>query len=578
MIKIPYGISNFTKLIREGRYFVDRTHYLEQLENFFTSYVFFVRPRRFGKSLFLSVLEHYYGLQYKEQFDTLFGKYYIGRNPTPLANQYLILKFDFSQMDTSSFEKTQHSFLQNAKSGGLRFLGKYSQFFDKEDIEKIDRFTFPSHVIQHVLLMAELKAPQHKIYLLIDEYDHFANEILSFRFNEFINMVGKNGFVRKFYEAIKVGTQNGVVDRLFITGVSPLTLDSLTSGFNIATNISLYEEFHDMMGFREEEVKDILRGIEVGEDKMEEMLPLMKRWYDGYLFAKKAPATQKLYNSDMVLYFASEYMREKNYPENLLDPNIATDYNKIRRLFKIKGKEKKHLTYLEVLLETGEIKSALVRQYEIVKRFDKKDFISLLYYTGITTIDRASYTSVFFKMPNYVIKELYYQYFHQILLERSQVGVDSVDLEEKALALALDNDLQPIIEYTESILTELSNRDKMKFDEKYIKIIFTSIFFTARIYTIRNEVEVKKSTTEKGYADILLIQRPPFPVNYQFVIELKYVKKMDASQAEDVQTAAVTQLKEYLQHDDYLQSIDGLRAYVVMFVGNEGRIKSVEID
>ncbi|MGB0930176.1 MAG: AAA family ATPase [Chitinophagales bacterium] len=576
MIKIPYGISNFTKLVTEGRYFVDRTHCIEKLENFFSSYLFFVRPRRFGKSLFLSVLEHYYGIQYKNQFDQLFGKYYIGQNPTPLANQYLILKFDFSQMNTSSFESTYGSFLNNAKNGGIQFFGRYSQFFNKEDTEKIEKFTFPAHVIQHILLMAELKAPNHKVYLLIDEYDHFANEILSFRFNDFIDMVGKNGFVRKFYESIKVGTQNGVIDRLFITGVSPLTLDSLTSGFNISTNISIREEFHDMMGFREEEVKDILRGIEIEEEKLEEMLPSMKQWYNGYLFAKKA--TKQLYNSDMVLYFASEYMREKAYPEDLLDPNIATDYNKIRRLFKIKGKEKKHLTYLEELMQTGEVKAQLVRQFELVKRFDRKDFISLLYYTGIITIHRSHYTSVFFKMPNYVIKELYYQYFHQIILERSQVRIDSVDLEDKALALALDNDLQPLIEYTESILIELSNRDKMKFDEKYIKVIFTSIFFTARIYTIRNEVEVKKSAIGKGYVDILLVERPPFPVNYQFVIELKYVKKSDADTANAVTEAAITQLKNYLQHDDYLQSIESLRAYVVVFVGNEGRIEQVEID
>ena len=539
----------------------------------FQATFFFVRPRRFGKSLFLSVLEHYYGLQYKEQFNTLFGKYYIGQNPTPLANQYLILKFDFSQMNTSSFENTYDSFLNNAKNGGIQFFGRYPQFFSQQEIEKIEKFTFPAHVIQHILLMAELKAPNHKVYLLIDEYDHFANEILSFRFDDFIDMVGKNGFVRKFYEAIKVGTQNGVIDRLFITGVSPLTLDSLTSGFNISTNISLREDFHDMMGFREEEVKAILQGIEVEETELEGILPLMKQWYDGYLFAKKS--TQQLYNSDMVLYFVSEYMRERTYPEDLLDPNIATDYNKIRRLFKIKGKEKQHLTYLEELLETGEIKAQLVRQFELVKRFDRKDFISLLYYTGITSIHHSYYTSVFFKMPNYVIKELYYQYFHQILIERSQVRVELVDLEDKTLALALDNDLRPLIQYTEAILTELSTRDKMKFDEKYIKVIFTSIFFAARIYAIRNEVEVKKSVTEKGYVDVLLVERPPFPVNYQFVIELKYVKKADASKAEEVKSAAIAQLKQYLHHDDYLRSIENLKAYVVMFVGNKGIIEEL---
>lgn len=575
MIKIPYGISNFETLNQRGQYYVDRTHFIEELEGFFSSYLFFVRPRRFGKSLFISVLEHYYGIQHKANFDFLFGKYYIGQNPTPLANQYLILKFDFSQMDTSSFENTYHSFLQNTIIGAANFFAEYPQFFDKEDIAEAKKMTYPSHVFQGILLAAKVKAPNHKIYLLIDEYDHFANEILSFRFNDFIEIVGKNGFVRKFYEAIKVGTHNGIIDRLFITGVSPLTLDSLTSGFNISTNITSYKEFHDLMGFREEEVRDILSGIGIKESELVEMIPLIRQWYDGYLFEEDIK--ERLYNSDMVLYFASQYARENKYPKDLLDPNIATDYNKIRRLFKIKGKEKEHLKYLEELLETGEIKSPLIRQYELSKRFDRGDFISLLYYTGIITIDRPHYTSVFFKMPNYVIKELYYQYFHQILLERSQVGVNAVDLEEKALALALDNDIRPLIAYTESILTELSTRDKMNFDEKYIKVIFTSIFFAAQIYIIRNEVEVKKTATDKGYVDILLLKRPPFKVNHQFAIELKYVKKGDAKQASTIQKEAIVQLKQYLQNDDYLQSLSALKAYVIVFVGNKGRVEKVEV-
>jgi len=323
-----------------------------------------------------------------------------------------------------------------------------------------------------------------------------------------------------------------------------------------------------MMGFRQAEVRDILRGIEVPEDKEEEILSLMKAWYDGYLFGEEA--TAHIYNSDMVLYFAAEYGRKGRYPKELLDPNIASDYTKIRRLFKIKNKEEEHLQYLDELLTTGEISAQLVRQYELEKRFDRNDFISLLYYTGIITIYRSSLVNLIFKMPNYVIEELYYQYFHQMLIERSQLPANQINLNGIIERLALKNDIQPLIAYTEQILRELSTRDKMNFDEKYIKAIFTSVLFTVGAYTIQHEFEVKKSAKDKGYVDILLQKRPPFETKYQFVIELKYVKKAAASQAAAVKAEAIKQLQDYLRHDEYLQKLKHLKAYLVMFVGNEG--------
>jgi len=311
----------------------------------------------------------------------------------------------------------------------------------------------------------------------------------------------------------------------------------------------------------------------VPEEKEEEMLTLMKAWYDGYLFGKEA--TEHIYNSDMVLYFATEYSSQKHYPEYLLDPNIASDYTKIRRMFKIKGKEEEHLNYLDELLTKGQISAQLVRQFELEKRFDRDDFISLLYYTGIITIYKSSLARLTFKMPNYVIEQLYYQYFHQILIERSQLPTNQIDLHGIIEDLALKNHLQPLITYTQQILRELSTRDKMNFDEKYIKTIFTSILFTVGVYHIQHEYEVKKSSIDKGYVDILLQKRPPFETKYQFVIELKYIKKEAAAQAATVKAEAIKQLQAYLQHDDYLQKLKQLKAYLVIFVGNEGEFVEV---
>lgn len=570
MIKIPYGISNFQTLVERGQHFVDRSMYVEKLESFFSSYLFFIRPRKFGKSLFISLLEYYYDILYKDRFDRLFGQYYIGKHPTPLANQYLVLKFDFSQIDTSSAENTFKAFLSNVKNSARTFTGRYRDILGEQDDHEIKKLAFPADVIQALVRMMSLHAPNHKIYLLIDEYDHFANEILSFRFDDFSKMVAKNGFVRKFYEAIKAGTQSGIIDRFFITGVSPITLDSLTSGFNIPANISLDAEFSSMMGFRKSEVLEIMRGVGVPPEQEAEVMRVLKEWYDGYLFGKHAE--EYIYNSDMVLYFAAEYSRKQRYPEILLDPNIASDYSKIRRIFKIKGREKEHLSYLDELLTNGELTSTLVHQYELERGFGRDDFISLLYYTGIITIAESSTFAARprFRMPNYVIKELYYQYFHQIVREQSELALDQVDLGGIIEDLLLKNELKPMVEYIQGILQALSVRDKRKFDEKYVKIIFLSAFFNLGFSHIRSEYEVKKSPTEKGFVDILIERRPPYDIPYQFVMELKYVKKEDAVKAEEVKQAAIVQLQSYLDHDERLQQLDNLKAYVVLFVGNEG--------
>lgn len=574
MIKLPYGISNFETLVSNGYIYIDRTPYVEQLEQMNQRYLVMVRPRRFGKSLFLSVLEHYYGLEYRDRFDQLFGSYYIGQHPTPSANSYLILKFDFSQIDTSSFENTFASFLQNVKESAKRYVSRYPQFFAKEELAPIDELDFPSHVIQRLLTATEFQAPNQKIYLLVDEYDHFANELLSFHFEEFNKIVGQNGFVRKFYESIKTGTQSGIIDRLFITGVSPLTLDSLTSGFNMSTNITLEEEFNHLMGFTQSEVLGILRGIEIPQEEEEEVMALMKDWYDGYLFSTNAQG--HVYNSDMVLYFASIYAAKRRYPEELLDANIASDYRKIRKLFTIKDKEIEHLAHLDELLKKGELVSKLVRQFELNRRFDREDFISLLFYTGIITIDGKILDQAVFKMPNYVIKQLYYQYFHQVMLERTELVDRRIKVERLIATLALENELEPLIQYTQEILQELSVRDKQNFDEKYVKVIFTSAFYNSGIYTIHNELEVKKSATEKGFVDLLLQKRPPYETKYQFLIEFKYVKKEDAAKAASIKAEAIKQLEGYLHHDPFLQELKQLKAYVVVFVGNEGEYVEVK--
>ncbi|MEZ4713768.1 MAG: AAA family ATPase [Caldilineaceae bacterium] len=274
----------------------------------------------------------------------------------------------------------------------------------------------------------------HKIYLLIDEYDHFANELVAFRLDDFKTSVGRNGFVRKFYESIKTATAEGIVDRLFITGVSPLTLDSLTSGFNIGTHLTLDLEFHNLMGFTEEEVIAILQGSGLAADRIPTALDDLRQWYNGYLFHPKAQG--RLYNPDMVLYFASKVGRTGEYPEELLDTNIASDYGKVRQLFKVEGQEVQNFAVLQELITEGQISARLTRQFSFEKTFTYDDFVSLLFYLGIITVKTGELSRLSFEAPNFVIRQLYFDYFQQLILQESDLRTNDLRIYDRVLKLA----------------------------------------------------------------------------------------------------------------------------------------------
>lgn len=568
MLKLPYGVSNFSQLASEAYYFVDRTPFIAQLEQMNERYLFYLRPRRFGKTLFVSMLQCYYGLEYAAEFANIFGNYAIGQKPTPLANRYLVLKLDFSHINTQTSESTYQGFLNNVKFGIKDFLTAYHFCFEPEDETYILVGESPTDLLSRLLTQLRRrqseKQTDYKIYLVIDEYDHFANELVAFRLDEFKNSVSRNGFVRKFYERIKTGTGDGVVDRIFITGVSPLTLDSLTSGFNIGKHLSLDMQFHQMMGFSEQEVATILTGVGVVESNLPGIVADLRQWYNGYLFNSKAKT--KLYNPDMVLYFASEYSRSQEYPEELLDINIASDYGKLRELFRVEGQEVQNLAVLDELITQGQVSAQLTRQFSFEKDFTRDDLISLLFYLGIVTIKAAELSRFIFEPPNFVITQLYFTYFQQIVLRRASLRADDLRIYDRVLKLAQENDIAPLIEAVESILLQLSNRDAVGFDEKYVKAIFASLLYPTQIYTVFSEYE-----TKRRYVDLLLTRRPPIDPNYQFAFELKYIKQQDADQLETVKAEGLTQIRKYLRHEK-LQVLTDLRAWLVIFVGPKAQV------
>jgi Predicted AAA-ATPase len=563
MLKIPYGESDFEKVITKGFFYQDRTAFIRNLE-VAPSFLYYLRPRRFGKSLFVSMLQYYYDLDYQSQFETLFGHLDIGKNPTPLANQYIILSFDFSRIQTNTPENTFNGFLKNVREGVGLLLSRYPQFFPADIHASILDNTQPNEMVmdlfyQYRKIAATQKLP--KIYLLIDEYDHFANELISFDFKFFEKSVTENGFVRKFYETIKAATGNGSVGRLFITGVSPITLDSMTSGFNIGTNLSLSLPFHSMMGFEEAEVQGILEGIHIEKDEIPLILNDLRDWYDGYLFHIRAKS--HVYNPDMVLYFSIHYQLTGRYPDQLLDPNIASDYSKIRNIFKIQQNEDEHLETLRLLSDTGEIAAELTTEFSLQKKFKRGDLVSLLFYMGFLTIRSEELGSFVFTFPNYVIKRLYADYFISILEEQANLPIDNGQLNFAIRELAKWGTPQYLYNQVTDIVKVLSTRDTKDFNEMSLKAIFVSLLHQQKFYYVHSEFEA-----ERQYVDVFLETIRGYAVKFEVAFELKYVKKGETIDVKKELDKAEIQLMHYMVTKKFTQR-PNFKAFVVLVHGAE---------
>ena len=563
-MKLPYGISDFARLRRDGYFYQDRTGYIPVLESLGEPYLFFLRPRRFGKSLWLSILAHYYGREHAEDFDWLFQGLAVGEQPTPLANSYLVLKFDFSRIDTSSRADTKQGFTRNVIGGIRQFWRRYQATLPDLNPDEILAEADASTSIQN--LFTALTGTDHRIYLLIDEYDHFTNQLIGPDLRHFQEIVTGTGYVRKFYETIKTATGQGTVERIFMTGVSPVTLDSLTSGFNIGKNFSQREDLHSLMGFSEEEVRDLLANLALKEDTD---LAVLRNWYNGYRFAEEA--LESLYNPDMVLYYASEYQGRNRPPKRMLDTNIASDYGRIRQLFRLGGKEARHFELLQQLLETREIRSQITAQFSFEKTFTDVDFLSLLYYSGLLTM-RGNHLGIpKLAIPNKVIEKLYYDYFGDYLARQTEQRPAELRVQDAVVEMAEHNDPRPLLQLVADTLAQLSNRDAIPLNEHTIKSIMVSYLHASQLYFIQSEPEF-----DRKYVDLLLLRREPFPAPHQFTFELKYLKKHEAHRLAATADEAREQLQDYLQ-SDLLRSLDDLRAWVVVFVGAEvGYVGEVE--
>ena len=559
MKKLPNGISNYEELVEEGYYYVDKTEYIEKLEGLTDKRIMFLRPRKFGKTLFTSVLENYYDIAKKDKFETLFGDTYIGKNPTKLRNTYHILRFNFSGINTENEETTMKGFKNEVMTSIKVFVEKYGLDFyinNEDEAESILDNLFKAWIIQK---------REEKIYVIIDEYDHFANELLGFRTNEFINLISKNGKVRKWYEILKKGTET-VVNRIFITGVAPITLDSLTSGFNISADKTKDRKFNGMIGFTKEELTKLMDNQEITKEEQEELLPIMKENYDGYKFSREAQ--EKIYNSNMCLYFLNEYTQYKEIPEQLVDMNIASDYSKVGKMLELCQGEKRQ-DIIEKTVSGERIISEITDKFNPAIEFKEKDLISMLYYLGYLTIVGEEFGTPQLQIPNKVMKEIYADYFMQMISKETDFEIEQSEYNQITKEIALEGKIDTIIEMTEKYLQNLSNRDYIKFDEKYVKLIFYCIAMNLRIFRIKSEMEVQRK-----YPDILIIPRDTEKGYCSVMIEFKYLKKDEEDKLKEKEKEAKAQIEEYASFEE-IRDIENLNKYTVIAVNDKIYVEKV---
>jgi hypothetical protein len=510
--------------------------------------------------LFFTTLLYYYDLREAENFDKLFGGLYIGSHPTPERNSYAVMKFDFSGMDTGGEEEFKKSFSGNVQNTVRTFLRLYDQLFPaaEEYVRQIDEEKPGVAALEKAFSFAERNGV--KLFIIIDEYDHFANDLIAMGDllgkDLYKTMIRANGMVRDFYERIKMASKTSIVFRTFITGISPVMLDDLTSGYNIAVVLTLNPEYNEMMGFTQEEVEWLMR--KTGVDPVLINVD-MEAYYNGYLFHKDGK--HRVYNPAMMLYFFEQILRFRKPPENIIDLNLRTDYGRLQKL----TKNDHNREILIQILKEGSIISEVVEKFSVDMLNDDDYFVSLLFYMGLITIKEPYMYQLKLVIPNYSIKTLYWEYIMKLMRESSPgISVESRFLHESIYALSAEGDLNRFIRYvSENAFSKLSDHDLQHFDEKYIKILLLAYLFMSKIYVPMSEYE-----TVPGRTDIFLQRNPLFPeVKYEWIFELKYCKTgAGESEIAAKRAEGLEQLKQY-KHSHRMEGRLDLKAALIIFIG-----------
>ena len=567
--RIPYGMQNFEDVIKEDCYYVDKTPFIEQIEES-NKYFFFIRPRRFGKTLTLSMLENYYDINKKDKFDEIFGKLYIGQNPTPEHSTYLIIHLNFAEV-AAGLDDYKNGLDNHCRLVFNFFCDIYAHILPADTKEGLQQE--PDAVSKLRFLCQKCQEVGKKIYLFIDEYDNFTNMILAHEEHlmRYRNQTHGEGYLRQFFNTIK-GAAGNTLGRVFVTGVSPVTMDDLTSGFNIGTNYSLSPKFNEMTGFTEEEVREMLdyyRSVLPFNHTTDELIKVMKPWYDNYCFAVKSYGKTTMYNSVMVLNFISNYIdNEYDIPDSMVETNIRIDYDKMRMLIRHDKEFAHDASIIQQLVTQGFVIGTLNENFPAERINDPDNFLSLLFYFGMVTIDGTYKGETKFIIPNEVVRDQMYTYLLDTYKENDLV-YDRYSKGKLESKLAYDGQFKPYFEYIADCLKKYSSqRDKQK-GEAFVHGFTLAMTSQNKFYRPISELD-----NDGGYADIFL---SPLCDIYKdmvdsYIIELKYSKSQTTDeQVKKLFEEASAQISRYADSDMVREAVKTTKLHklVVIYRGAE---------
>ena len=542
--QIPYGVKDFKRIRLESRYYVDKTAFIRKMEER-ADFLFFVRPRRFGKSLLCETLRCYYDVAEKENFDRLFGGLDIGKSPTANAGRYFVLSLDFSLVGKYPgdswqvrFEQYLDTALRNLIDGHRELLAKVT------DVDGL--IALPNAGVKYDAVVPLLKRLGYGLYVIVDEYDNFTNEIVSTAGRTpYKEITHGTGFYRGWFKQFKA-----TCDRIFMTGVSPVTMDDLTSGFNIATNISQEAGFHAMVGFTADETRRLFedfRGTGKLTGDAEPHLRTVKAWYDSYCFSESCVGKESLYNCDMVLYYLGYLVANGEAPRNLIDGNIRSDWSKLNMILAAQRHAETFdgvLPLTEELADSDETTFGLVESFPIEKILDEANFKSLYYYYGIVTMGRFCRGNLMFRIPNECVRRQVFDYMRAQYASRPN-AVDTSEFTAKFDAFAWDGEWRAFLTYlAEKYRDNGSPRDGL-YGEARINGYLRAYLTMKSVYLVKPEL-----SHPCGFSDYALFPNRMLPASsvpeQSYVIEMKH-SKADATDAEVAakHAEALAQLKAY---------------------------------
>ncbi len=526
MTKFPYGLCDFYDIITENYFYADRTGHIPKIETA-GKHLLFLRPRRFGKSLLLSMLENYYDIAKADRFDKLFGHLHIGKNPTKLHSRYFVMKWDFSAVSPGGEPETIQQNLYDYVNSRIRAFSLYYRDFLTEEI----RINPGNAQDSFQSLLIAVQQTEHKLYLLIDEYDNFANEVMmgGRRGSEtsYKSLVYGEGYLKSLFKVIKAASAGQGLDRTFITGVSPVVLSDITSGHNIAENSSLMPEFNDLCGFSETETGNMLGDVadECGfsAEKTAEALLLMRTFYNGYCFSQDSG--ERVYNPTLALYFLKNFQKTCAYPRKMLDGNLAPDRGKLIYISGLPGGEKVIADALggERPVRIPELSDRFGVEDVLNAKKDRVFMASLLYYFGVLTLSEEpdEMGELVLRIPNLVIRKLYAERIREMLLPES--GMD--EIRNVTRMFYRTGDMQPLCDLIEkTCFAVFDNRDYLRADELTVKTVFLSLLYNDSLYIMDSETPI-----ERRYADLTMIVRPDMR-HYELpdiLMEFKYIPLHD---------------------------------------------------